>query len=211
MKITRRQLQWQIRKLLTEVLNQPVTETFVYHGSDSSPEKFVPSMLSGRFRSNSGNVYGDGLYCILDENSRSNTFIGTYGPYVYKLRVDLNGFISLIPDVCHRIYGEELTILDQLRALRLNDVVAEIEADDWLLEMAQEDLNAFMDDHGGEVAENLSELLNGKIKGIIFMGRNDGDMAVIFDTSGMQPVAWTNAVEDSWDDDEDQDIVWQEI
>ena len=72
-------------------------------------------------------MYGKGLYTIYDENIRSNTFSGAYGDWVYKLKINLQGFIIFDPDVCKIVYGKDMSPWQQLDALGLQAIKDELQ------------------------------------------------------------------------------------
>ena len=86
-----------LKKLIFEMLlTEKVygAQATVYHGSRLPPDKFIELFKNQSFQP--GNIenqaFGAGLYCVYDlKNCKTND--GAYGSYVYKLKVNLNGFI----------------------------------------------------------------------------------------------------------------------
>jgi hypothetical protein len=99
-----------IRNLIREfILQEEVfgAQAFVYHGSKVDPTDLIPAFLNNQFIPGGGDYYGKGLYAVYDLES-GRTGSGFYGPFIYKLKVNLYGFISFDPDVTKLIYKRDL-------------------------------------------------------------------------------------------------------
>ncbi len=100
-----------------------------YHASNTPPEKFPEILKAWKAGSGSGKKqYGDGAYLVLDNNLDSATFKGKYGKYIYKLEVDLNGFVIFEPDAAKEVHGKNTSIAAQLRAMGKPEVVEELKS-----------------------------------------------------------------------------------
>jgi hypothetical protein len=194
MRITEGQLRRIIREeLLNEsLLNEEVfgKMAFVYHGSQTSPENFVKMLVNDDFKPGlgAGAAYGKGLYTVYDLKG-TPTAMGSYGEYIYKLAVNFDGFISFDPEATLKIYGSALTPAEQARTLGFGRKMVEK-----LEEVVPGRLPAFTSD----VASVASKFLAGAVKGIIFTGRGDGKVAVIFDASVVVPTSYRRAVDSEW-------------
>ena len=84
------------------------SQAVIYHGSNSEPNDFIPWILENKFEAGggSGGLYGYGLYCVYDLDGTA-TDSGRYGPFIYKLKVNLHGCISFDPDITVKIYGKK--------------------------------------------------------------------------------------------------------
>lgn len=110
MKITQRQLLTLIESyLLTEEITG--TQGIVYHGSSLNPEEFVRLLQQGEIGPTEGsvNAFGYGLYTFYNYDN-----VNHYGEYLYKLEVNLKGYICFTEDSCKEVYGKILTPLQQL-------------------------------------------------------------------------------------------------
>ena len=168
------------------------TEAVVYTGSDSSPAEFINLIVHNDLRPGmgAGIYYGKGVYSVYNLNE-TKTEKGTYGDYIYKLKVNLYGFISFNPEVTRKIYGKELTPSQQYQKVYGKR--------DYIFEFlkTQESSSEYASGFSSDFAQPASEYLAGRVKGILFSGRRDGDVAVIYDASTIIPVAWKVAYEDS--------------
>ena len=159
-------------------------EAVVYSGSDSPPEEFLRLIVNNELipGEKSGSTYGKGVYTVYNL-AGTQTANGDYGKYVYKLKVNLYGFISFNPDVTKKIYGESLTPSQQYERVsgKRGHIFEKLK-----------DLESESYSFSSDLANPASEFLRGKVKGILFSGRQDGDVAVIYDASTIVPVAWKN-------------------
>ena len=173
----------QLRKIVKKVLlTEEVfgAQAFVYHGSRMKPDEFIPLLLSDSFDPGrgAGSLYGKGLYTVYDLPG-SATDNGMYGPFVYKLKINLYGFISFDKKITNLIYKKEITPAEQAKMLGLDAPTIKF------LEMFVRDERWTSDS-----AKAVNAYLKGKVKGIIFTGRQDGRVAVIYDASVALPVSW---------------------
>ena len=75
-------------KVLSEIVFG--AQAFVYHGSETTPDVMIPRLADDEFipGQGAGAMYGKGIYTVYDENPQSNTFDGSYGDYIYKLKIN---------------------------------------------------------------------------------------------------------------------------
>lgn len=169
-------------KLNENQLNEQVigAQAFVYHGSRTPPDKFVPFFENGTFDpgNGAGAMYGKGLYCVYNFPN-TNTSRGSYGQYVYRFKINLYGFIIFNPDIAEKVYGKRLNPMQQVNLLGKNQFIHP-------LGMIMIDKSNKKEEEQGfssGYAIQASKFLRGKVKGIVFTGRHDGDVAVIYDES----------------------------
>lgn len=175
------------RQFLTEKVFG--AQAFVYHGSKLPPEKFAEILIKDEFipGKGSGAMYGRGLYTVYDyQNSATET--GEYGEYIYKLKVNLYGFISFDSDVTRLIYKKDMTPSEQAEMLGKPKLAKKLSA------LPEPESSEFTSD----IADPASKFLSGEVKGIIFTGRGDGKVAVVYDASIVVPVAWKHHTEKEW-------------
>ena len=86
------------------------SEAIVYNGSKAPPDLYIDLIVNNKLEPGrgSGFLYGKGVYTTYNLPGTA-TAGGTYGSFVYKLKVNLYGFISFNPDITKKIYGEALT------------------------------------------------------------------------------------------------------
>lgn len=178
-------------------------QAFVYHGSNTPPEEMKDILVSNKFDPGhgAGDYYGKGLYTVYESDPNSSTFTGLYGKYVYKLKVNLYGFIIFDKDICQKVYGKVMTPHEQLGLLGMPEVKKRIDfmislrkSDPVLVALSdmmekEPDKDKFTSGHADAISSTLSKT----VKGIVFTGRIDGHVAVIYDTAGVVPVGWKTA------------------
>lgn len=204
-----------IRETLLELLIKEVllkeevfgAQAFVYHGSNTDPKKMKEILVNNTFDPGheGGSLYGNGLYAVYEKQQQTNTFQGRYGFFIYKLKVNLHGFIIFDSDICQKVYGKVMTPIEQLDMLGLQHITQRVQDAIWsenhdtILQI----LNGLLaeDDPTGiftsDEAQSISHILSKYVKGIVFTGRQDGKVAVIYDTSGVVPVSWSKSVTNS--------------
>jgi hypothetical protein len=176
-----------LRSLIREtLLTEEVygAQAIVYHGTKAKPEIMIQALLDDTFTpgKGAGAMYGRGLYCVYDL-SGTNTARGSYGQYVLKLNVNLYGYIIFDPEIASRVYGQSLSTAEQAKLVRLDRDVIE------KLKQIEPTSSRFSSDE----AQKAVEFINGRCKGIVFTGRNDGPVVVVYDPTTVIPVSWTQA------------------
>lgn len=164
-------------------------QAFVYHGSMAGPEELIPALLNDTFSpgQGAGSMYGRGLYTVYDL-STGVTAAGRYGPYLYKLKVNLYGCISFDSDTTKLIYKKDMTPAQQAKFLGLDDRYVQ----------KLKELGTPKGALTSEVALKASKFLSNAVKGIIYTGANDGKCALIYDASIAVPVAWKMTSDKRW-------------
>ena len=115
------------RKFLAEELSG--SKAVAYHGSRTPPEQFPKILKAWKSGGGSGKKqYGDGAYLVLDDSPDSKTLKGAYGEHIYRLEVDLTGFIIFEPEAAKEVHGANTSIAAQLRKMGKPEVVEELKA-----------------------------------------------------------------------------------
>ena len=91
-------------------------------------------------------------------------------------------------DVSGKVYGKPLTGAEQAKNLGLGDKIA-----DMIDELEKSNL-----DYTSDIARAISNLIEGKVKGLVFTGRQDGKVAVIYDPGVVIPFAYKGVYDDNW-------------
>ena len=184
-----------IRELLTEEVFG--RQAFVYHGSNTKPEDMLKILANNDFKPGNaaGAMYGRGLYTVYDIDPNLPTFSGDYGVYLYKLKINIDNFIIFDSDVCKKVYGEVLSPLQQLEKHGMKDAIKEIKSKK-LTKVAElmpaaaqgpiDPASRFTSDF----ALKLSPVLQIHVKGMVYTGRRDGKVALIYDANDVVPVSW---------------------
>ena len=225
MRVTESTLRCYIRQVLQEKVFG--AQAFVYHGSFLEPAKFIEIMKSNRFEPGrgAGGAYGKGLYTVYEEDPNSNTFDGTYGRYVYKLKVNLSGFLIFDPDICVKVHGKKVSLKDQLFQLGLKSAYATMknlwDTPGWSDELEfdttvgrrrdasgrllavtfedvfdSEDFTGIFVGYTSRLAVKVSSIVRNKCAGLVFTGETDGHVCVIYDPSGVVVVGYQDTDKD---------------
>ena len=180
-----------LRSLIREaLLTEEVygAQAVVYHGTKADPLKLINALLNDEFTPGvgAGSYYGKGLYTVYDPY-KSRTMDGGYGDFVIKLKVNLYGYIIFDQDTARVVYGSSLTPAEQAQKLGCSS--ATIKA------LKSTKLNNSEFTSG--IAYRAHSDIESEVKGIVFTGKNDGRVVVIYDPSTVIPVAWKR-VEGQW-------------
>lgn len=184
-----------IRLLIREMLlNEEVfgALAFVYTGSVAPPDVFIPMIVNdeldpGRGK---GGLYGKGLYTVYDL-AGTQTEKGFYGNYIYKLAINLYGYLCFDMPVAAKVYGKPISVVEQAEMLDLDDEIVE------KIRLIMEDPGVV--GHRTAVgAQAVSLLVRGIVKGLVFTGDHDGRVAVVFDASTVTPVAHRTVRSKNW-------------
>ena len=164
--------------LLEEVYGAQAT---VYHGTKADPQELISAILRDELRpgEGAGSMYGKGLYTVYNLTG-TQTEMGDYGAHVIKLKVNLYGYIIFDPDVALKVYKAPLSIVEQSQELGLDEEIIE----------KLRKLKVAKSNYTSDKAEVASRFLKGRVKGLIFTGRNDGRVAVVYDPMTAVPMAW---------------------
>jgi hypothetical protein len=190
--LLRQFIQEHVKSLTKNLLTEQVfgAQAFVYHGSPRSPDILLPALLSDKFTPGYGDMYGKGLYTVYSPDTTQETFSGGYGDYVYKLKVNLYGFIIFDADVCQKVYGSNLSPAAQLQLLGETDAIERLGPDS---DAGTTDPKKKLERVGSITSDRAlkyAPVLRQYVKGIVFTGRRDGKVAVIYDPASVVPVAW---------------------
>ena len=172
MSITESRLRHCIRQLLKEEVYG--TLATVYHGSKQPPDEFLKIFESGGMSTNwkagegVGSVYGHGLYSVLDSVDNS-TVEGSYGKWLYKLKVNLYGFIIFDEHICKKVYGDSIPPLEQMKLIgKENEIKFADEAERLILSRNPERL------FSSGVFQQVAEFMKGRVNGIVYHRQLNG-------------------------------------
>ena len=193
--LTRSQLKNLIRSnLLSESVESRIThksllleevygaQAVVYHGTGADPTALIDALLSDKFTPGvvAGAMYGKGLYTVYYLKG-TQTETGGYGDHVIKLKLNLYGYIIFDPFVASTVYGEMLTPAEQAEEVGYSETVIRA-----LKRVRPPKDGKFTSDSALKVYKSLQH----EVKGLVFTGRNDGRVAVVYDPTTAVPMAW---------------------
>jgi len=198
-------MQSSLRSVIREMLLQEEvfgSLAFVYTGSHSQPwdvetesgiiPGFIPMIVNDDLQpgKGKGGLYGKGLYTVYDL-AGTNTENGFYGKYIYKLAINLYGYLCFDRDVATKVYGKPLTVIEQMELLQFDKDV---------IDAAREIISKIPSEgrFTSKQAQPISLYVRGIVKGLVFTGMNDGRVAVVFDASTVTPVAYRTTRAKLW-------------
>ena len=182
--------EFNLRSLIKEMLlTEEIfgAQSFVYHGSPSAPDVFLPYLVDDTFNpgGGAGAMYGKGLYTVYNLKG-TKTESGLYGIYIYKLAVNLYGCISFNNDIAQLIYGSPLTPAEQGKLLGLSPQLVN-RLEDYTEDATRKRKSSVTT---SDRALKASTYLKGAVKGIIYTGSQDGDVVALYDANAVTPVAY---------------------
>jgi hypothetical protein len=146
----------------------------VYHGSKQAPDKFLEDLKSLNPRDG---AFGRGLYTVA-ELGESKTLKGKYGDYLYKLKINLSGFISFLEEESEIIHGAPYSPKEQYKLVGgTSKKVYERLPDNF--DFSSEDLKSI-----------TRFFLNGNVKGIVYHNYMDGLCVLPYDSELVTPLQW---------------------
>jgi len=181
-----------IRSLIRETLLLEEVygaQAVVYHGTEADPRTLIDALLKDKFVAGkgAGAMYGKGLYTVYDLKG-TQTERGNYGDYVIKLKVNLYGYIIFDPDIALKVYKRPLTPAEQAEEVGYSDEVVE----------ALRGVRASESGFTSDAADRVHGSLQYEVKGLVFTGRNDGRVVVVYDPTTAVPMAWKEVESESW-------------
>jgi len=200
MQITESKLRQNIQHLLKEEVYGKIAT--VYHGSKQGPEKFIElfenesGLVGWETGKGAGSMYGHGLYTVWTKTYHQ-TFKGGYGKWIYKFKVNLEGFIIFDETVCKQVYGASLTPLQQLEKLGKKQLINSFDVN---AKKALSKPPAYKD-RSADMAAKAAPYLSGNVNGVVFWGHNDGPVVIAYDPNMVTPMSYAkleNAKKDIW-------------
>jgi len=194
-------------------LNEKIygNQAVVYHctKSENLPDVIYHREFSPAKR---GNMYGDGMYCVYDddtlgmnfEKGKSGKLSGLhYGDYVVKLSVKMDDFLILDyePFTKNPLYrklnnpSKEDFIVSQIEyfGIQLDKGSAfEDDFDKYIIGLGKKEFSANL----AQFLASYTDVSFGKVNGMVFSGWNDGRVLICYNTRVAVPLAYRNGRED---------------
>lgn len=174
----------------------------VYHGSTTPPEQMFKFFEEGyKPGHGSGAWFGIGFYAMYNDEDLegSRTGNGSYGRYIYKVRINLDGFVFFVKEQCIKVLGKHMTLREQLQRLKLPHVLKRIESNEkhaeFLdMELPSEEVKTGDGVSGETIATNIHSYIANEVTGIVFSGGADGKVVVVYATkNNVLLLSWTKA------------------
>ncbi|MFA7219165.1 MAG: hypothetical protein WC119_01425 [Synergistaceae bacterium] len=147
------------------------------------------------FIAGSGEAYGRGIYTTYNlESSLQNYNLTSYGGEVVKAQVNINGFLIFDYDVAQMVYGTNYSLTDQIRNVIGEKKIINNSLDRQKqlerIEKISKDLNSaqWTSDYASIMSRRY-RLDESGVNGIIFTGRHDGKVCLVFKELLITPVA----------------------
>ncbi len=89
-----------------------------YHRTERSDLVNILKTSGFKVSGENGTMYGAGWYMTYEERSQRNDHMAsTFGPYIIKSRVSLNGFVIFDEEIAKEVYGKDYDLPDQVRII----------------------------------------------------------------------------------------------
>ena len=177
--------------LLEEVYG---AQAVVYHGTKDDPQSLISALLDDTFDAGRAgtSAFGKGLYTVYDLNG-SYTAKGAYGNNIIALKVNLNEYLIFDPDVALKVYKQPLTPVQQAQKIGLEKSLVK------KVEMFIEEVSTVISLlRGVALVKKVSELLKGRVKGIVYEDITKSKCVVVYDPTTAVPIAWKTIEDKSW-------------
>jgi hypothetical protein len=183
---------------------------YVYH---CAKERDLNSIFKFGFESfylasNTGNMYGRGIYTTTDlESSIENARRGAYGKIIVKAQlISYDNYLIWDKDIAERVYGDKWNIVDQLNSIVPANVLEKAKN----TPQGNTDLYSFITEYREYTSNNAlavyhnagrsdGESIYDYIEGFVFKGSNDGNVAVIKNVKNLIPVYFSNNYGSTWE------------
>lgn len=156
---------------------------WVYHRTRENPETHSLFKSGINLSSNAKALYGQGLYSTYDLESQLNErMIELYGNYIIKGKINLDGMVILDKEV-YDLKGSKESFDEYLKSLNLG--------------LNEKLVNSY--EYTSDIALKIHEkVISQKHSGLVFTGRQDGRVAVIYDKQNFIPYMWSDDNGSSW-------------
>ena len=156
----------------------------VYHRTQT--KDIIKNINKIGFQRGLGRWYGPGIYCTYNLKSQlNNTMNNIYGSLIIKSKVNLYGYLIFNKDIAKKVYKKPLDIEQQWKFLT-NKPVPDIIAKNKII----------ITKYTSDLAQIFSKDINIRkmVDGIVFTGRQDGDVVVSYDESSVTPISYNSTI-----------------
>ena len=167
-----------------------------YHRTNSL--EIIDSIINKGFIPGYGDMYGKGLYSCFNLKSQLNYSMTGYGDYILKFELHEKNLLIFNYQVAKKIYGDKYTLIDQLVNQKIVHDKYQL-GPEWF-KMSKDLENSFDNEFASaDVAYNQfvskifftsSKIPKLPISGIMFTGRQDGDVCVVYNPDIAKPVGF---------------------
>jgi hypothetical protein len=154
---------------------------WVYHRTKDNPSEYDIVKYGIKPSSNESAMYGKGLYTCYDLDQQMKPNMRRYGSYILKGKIDLNGFAILDSDV-YWLANPKGNFQKHLEKIGTN------------IESVKD-----KSPYTSEIAQNIwKKCKQNGYNGIVFTGRSDGKVAVIWNRRNFIPFQYTEDEGKNW-------------
>jgi len=158
---------------------------FAYH---RTREGGLKNILNNKFLPGGGDMYGKGAYLTYELDSQLNSnMVSNYGEYIVKFKVNLDKVLIFDKNIQKIVYGKELSLWEQLIRFRVDNKFRDKEVIDiYENELSNVDYSSKVAFQFYDQVKSITKILNG----ILFTGKNDGLVLVMYNTNNMYPISY---------------------
>ena len=154
---------------------------WVYHRTKDNPSEYDIVKYGIKPSSNQSAMYGKGLYTCYDLDQQMKPDMWKYGDYILKGKIDLNGFAILDSDV-YWLANPRGNFQEHLKQIGTN------------IESVKDQIP-----YTSGIAQNIwKKCKQDGYNGIVFTGRSDGKVAVIWNRRNFIPFQYTEDEGKNW-------------
>lgn len=170
---------------------------FAYHRTD---EIGLKAILNNKFLPGGGDAYGRGAYLTyeLESQLRSN-MVNNYGEYIVKFKVNLDKVLIFDKNIQKIVYGKEMKIIDQISYFKLGKYF-DNKIKDYFF-----DYNTKFTSVGARDFYDKFKFIPKILNGLLFTGKNDGLVLVMYNTNNMHPISYCFSDENKLNE---KDLEW---
>ena len=184
-----------VLKYLNEMLiNEKVYGNIatVYHRAPSDEIVDIIKSNGYRFGGGAGWLYGPGVYTVYELESTLTEYPLMYGDYIIKNKLKVIDFLIFDPIEAKKIYGPNYALQDQWKQITKGQKVKNNDQIVDHLTVLNEAIPTTK--YTADLAASLTSVLNMSdivpyINGLIFTGKHDGKVAVVYNRSLLTPMA----------------------
>jgi hypothetical protein len=160
-------------------------------GKDFSGKEVPENIIAQGFAEGAEGMYGPGIYATYRLDSQFRDYMSTYGEYLVKCRVNLQGYIILDYAEARKVYRDAYPLHNQLSqyyAPRWLDNEAE-----WI-EHYETQLRSRPHETTSKIASRLHTAyhIEGVVPGMLFTGQHDDAVVVTYKPEYILPVAYAH-------------------
>jgi hypothetical protein len=164
-----------------------------YHRTES--KDIISGILEKGFIPGEGMLYGQGFYATYDLDSQLKSGMKRYGNIILKTFIKAYKFLIFDYDIAKKVYKDKYTLIDQLENMNLLKYVRDIKT----IEEYSKELETI--EYSSDIVLKVysyEKSIISSINGIIFTGKTDGKVIVVYEPNAIVPMAFSEDDGKSW-------------